>query len=503
MTGATTTRTVAVLGFHSDAAQKAALERTFASFARTEKTLFLYPSDREGDLYTLSLGVGDAPVACIHPDYSYPVSYLDELARACDPAMDAVWTADRAGKTGLLEQSNPDIYQSLIPAQVLRQLFSSGDRHIPLTKRSKRSRAVQLHVVGTSPVQTNGALPRPLHELNGLYWLVDYAYRMDRRCIEAYLDMKKLGRDNLALEAEAYQASLKPLQLRHLRFFLSSNRAGTRAVDYIANHIDFSTVKHGLDVGSGYGGLVKALLDRGCAATGLEIMQSLTDLAKINLHGRDARFIVGDFLKEKLPEESYDLITMTDVIEHVASAEEAMAITAKLLRPGGYAYIKVPNYRYIDHVREDAHTGLFGITLLRHDPAAAYLKAAKNMGYSVGDYHDYDYYIRTFAKHGVRLVRADNVQSKMEELPKLVGACKSGFAKWETEMQIDAEMKTNIRNQVTEYLRVFEEKAKPQRSWCTLFRAKPDPLFLRDYMTAHWNLFFQKPLASGATTSAR
>jgi len=489
----TTQRTVAVLGFHSDSDQEAALRRTFDQFAHPDHKLLLRSADREGELHSLSLEAGDLPIACIHADYEYPSSYLDALVRGVDDVTaDAVWTTDRAAKPGPLgDGSNPDIYQSLIPAHVFRLLYGRHDRHIAVDKRGERARGVRVHLCDGPPVKTRGALPNRLHQLNGLYWLVDYAHRMDRRCIEAYLDLKKIGREILALDDEAFLAALAPLQLRHLRFFLNTNVAGERAITYIAKHVDLSTVKTALDVGSGYGGLVKALEHRGCAATGLEIMKSLTELAKINLAGRGTT-LVGDFLKVELPAEAYDLVTMTDVIEHVADAEQAMARTAEILRPGGYAYIKVPNYRFIDHVREDAHTGLFGITLLRHDPAAAYVKAARNAKYSVGDYHDYDYYIRTFAKYGVSLVRSDNVQSPIEDLPTLLDACRKAFSHWEEHLALAPEMKANIRDHVVGYLRDFDTHSKPRRRWSWPFRSGPEDGFLRDYMTAHWNMFFQK-----------
>lgn len=487
------TTTVAVLGFYSDAGQQAALRRTFDQLAYQDKKLILHSAEREGELHSLSVEIGELPIACIHAEYEYPTDYLTALAQACtDAAADALWTADRTVKPGMLgEEANPDLYQSLVPAHALRLLHNKHDRHIPADKRGKRR--VTVYPCDTRPIQTNGALPHRMHDLNGLYWLVDYAHRMDRRCIEAYLDLKKIGRDSLGLDHKAFLATLTPLQRRHLLFFMNTNIAGKRAMDYLAKHLDLSTVKTGLDVGSGYGGLVKAMLDRGCAAaTGLEIMKNLTELAKINLAHHDATLTVGDFLKVDLPEASFDLVTMTDVIEHVASAEVAMERTAKVLRRGGYAYIKVPNYRYIDHVREDAHTGLFGITLLRHDPAAAYLHAVKNAKYSVGDYHDYDYYVKTFDKYGVKLVRSDNVQPPIEELPKLRQACRSAFVRWGAELKIDPDIKADIRQHVNEYMREFDQRSKPRRRWWWPFASEHDELFLRDYLTGHWNMFFQK-----------
>jgi len=144
--------------------------------------------------------------------------------------------------------------------------------------------------------------------------------------------------------------------------------------------------------------------------------------------------------------------------------------------------VKIPNYRFIDHVREDSHTGLFGITLLRHDPAAAYLKAVRNMNYSVGDYYDYDFYIRAFEARGARLVRADNVATPADQATALLERCRLALTQWLTETTVDAEMKASIRAAVEDYLSQFEREAATDSSGT----------FARDYMTSHWNMFFQK-----------
>jgi SAM-dependent methyltransferase len=474
--------TVAVLGFYSTENEAEKLRQTFDGFTHPRKRLFLHGADREGELHTLSNEVGEVPIACIHPGYAYPASYLDDLMADFDPTADAVWTADPAQKPGLLgDGSNPDVYRSLIPAHVFRLLYGSNDRHITPDRRSERTRGVELRRGATEPVEVNGALPNPLHEQNGLYWMIDYGRRMDRRCIEAYLRLRKLGADSLAEPMSRFRESLTSIQHRHLLYFLNTNVAGERAVNYIAEHIDLSTVRTAIDVGAGYGGLVKALCDRGCKATGLEIMARLLDLARINLAGYDAELIVGDFLTEKLPPDSYQLLTMTDVIEPVADPALAIARTAEILTPGGYAFIKIPNYRFIDYVRQDPHTGLFAITLLRHDPASAYLRAVRDMAYSVGEYYDHDWYIDTADKHGLSLVRSVHLETPIEEARELLERCRETYERWRSETEIDPEMKAMICDNVDGYLTELDRQL-----------AAPDEHFPRDYLSSHWNMFFTK-----------
>ena len=471
---------VAVVGFYSTEAERAALQQTFDAFEYPEKRLCLYRAEREGELHSLSKEIGDLPIACVHPEYSYPASYLEDLAGPCDPRADAIWTADAEQRDGRLgDGANPDAYRSLIPSHVFRLLFSRVDRHIAFAGRGQRSRNVELRRCETAPVQVNGALPYPVHEPNGLYGLVDYGHRLDRRCIEAYLKYHQIPADRLGWSYAEFLDALTPIQRRHLIFFLNTNIVGERGVRYIEEQIDLARLESAIDVGSGYGGLVKALCGRGCRATGLEINSTLADMARINLAGDDAELIVGDFLSEPLPPASYDLVTMTDVIEHVADVELAIARTGEVLRDGGHAYIKVPNYRFIDYVREDSHTGLFAITLLRHDPASAYLRAVRDKSYSVGEYYEYDHYIRTCDKHGLTLVRADNVESALDETDELLGKLRAAYARWRDEIAIDGDMKAMIVDRVESYLMEIEQQ-------------RTSETFGRDYLASHWNLFVQK-----------
>lgn len=473
---------LAVVGFYSDDVEKAALQKQFELFTYPAKQLHLFRAEREGEYHSISTEVGEAPLCFIHPRYRYPASYLDELmAKFTSTVEDIVWTADQGVVSGALgDMANPDLYSSLVPAHVFRLLYSKTNRHIKLENRGKRAQHVEVRSVTASPVETNGGLPNRLHRLNGMHWILDYANRLDRRCVDAYFDMKGLDKSRFAEDAEAFLKSLSPIQYRHLVFFLNTNLAGDRGAEYVAKQIDLSKIKTAVDVGSGYGGLVKAFARRGIDSTGLEIMASLMDMAKMNLAGTDAKLVQGDFLEQTLPNGAFDLVTMTDVIEHVADVDRSIARSVEILRDNGIAYVKIPNYRFIDYIREDSHTGLFGITLLRHDPAAAYLKAARNMNYSVGEYYDYDYYIETYAKYGATLVHADNITSPVDDIPKLLDGAKAAFAKWET-IALDEPHKTAVRSAATTYLADFERMAKA-----------PNEAFARDYLTSHWNMFFRK-----------
>ena len=107
------------------------------------------------------------------------------------------------------------------------------------------------------------------------------------------------------------------------------------------------------------------------------------------------------------------------------------------------------------------------------------------MHYSVGEYYDYDDYISMFEKHGATLVRVDNVESPPEDAAKLLNACRDALERWQAEVQLDPAMKEDIQMWVVDYLTEFER----------LWQASPNEMFQRDYMTSHWNMFFQKRTA--------
>ena len=102
-----------------------------------------------------------------------------------------------------------------------------------------------------------------------------------------------------------------------------------------------------LDVGAGTGVFVKAMLEHGWQVTGLEPDADARKVAK-EVYGASLSPIE-DFYK--LPDNSYDAITMWHVLEHVHDLAGYMVQLKKLLKPGGCLFIAVPNYTSYDAER--------------------------------------------------------------------------------------------------------------------------------------------------------
>jgi 2-polyprenyl-3-methyl-5-hydroxy-6-metoxy-1,4-benzoquinol methylase len=96
-----------------------------------------------------------------------------------------------------------------------------------------------------------------------------------------------------------------------------------------------------LEVGSGLGYLVYALNQRGWKAKGIDISQVAVD---------QARALYGDhFVRDSIEEYSkyvystYDVVILTEVIEHIPNITEWLHSIDVLLKPGGEIIITTPN----------------------------------------------------------------------------------------------------------------------------------------------------------------
>jgi ubiquinone/menaquinone biosynthesis C-methylase UbiE len=104
-----------------------------------------------------------------------------------------------------------------------------------------------------------------------------------------------------------------------------------------------------LDIGSGVGSFVAGCRDRGFTAYGIEPdrIGAGAGLTSIQIAARrlqDSVFVSG--VGECLPfaDKSFDLISLNQVIEHVASQQAVIHEAARVLKPGGAMYVACPNY---------------------------------------------------------------------------------------------------------------------------------------------------------------
>ena len=112
-----------------------------------------------------------------------------------------------------------------------------------------------------------------------------------------------------------------------------------------------------LDVGCGQGLLLKKLRTRaaqGSTFFGVDISPKLCEIARKN--NPEATITVGDVEALTYADNSFDIITMTEVLEHLLDFNKALSEIHRVLKSGGILIVSVPNrdwasYDFYDKIR--------------------------------------------------------------------------------------------------------------------------------------------------------
>ena len=97
-----------------------------------------------------------------------------------------------------------------------------------------------------------------------------------------------------------------------------------------------------LDVGFGVGALLSVAKKRGWQTHGIEASRVAVEDAR----ARDLGSVVqGDVLAPPWRDGFFDVVVMTELVEHIADARPFLAVAHRLLRPGGLLYLTTPNGR--------------------------------------------------------------------------------------------------------------------------------------------------------------
>jgi 2-polyprenyl-3-methyl-5-hydroxy-6-metoxy-1,4-benzoquinol methylase len=94
-----------------------------------------------------------------------------------------------------------------------------------------------------------------------------------------------------------------------------------------------------LDVGFGAGALLTAAEAAGWTCWGTEVAPQSLQVGQ----ERGWRVVPGDLLGASLPEEAFDVVCMTEVLEHLEDPMSYVREVSRLLRPGGLFYATTPN----------------------------------------------------------------------------------------------------------------------------------------------------------------
>ncbi len=97
-----------------------------------------------------------------------------------------------------------------------------------------------------------------------------------------------------------------------------------------------------LDIGCAGGAFLKAAKDLGMSPVGIEPSKYLTEFSKSTYR---VEVLNGLLEEQSLPEQSFDVITLWDVIEHLLNPEQTFKIVSRLIKPNGILVINYPNFK--------------------------------------------------------------------------------------------------------------------------------------------------------------
>jgi len=105
-----------------------------------------------------------------------------------------------------------------------------------------------------------------------------------------------------------------------------------------------------LDVGSSFGGFLRRAKQFGFTVQGVEY--SSFSGAYANQNGIPT--FIGKLTEVDFPKESFDVITMVEVLEHLENPREVFATLGRLLKKGGLLLIQTANFEGLQAVNEGA-----------------------------------------------------------------------------------------------------------------------------------------------------
>ena len=137
-----------------------------------------------------------------------------------------------------------------------------------------------------------------------------------------------------------------------------------------------------LEVGCGAGNLLHAI---GAVRFGLDLSPSLLAKARGRL-GKSAPLVRGDGAHLPFRAASFDRVFCSEVLEHVLQPEAVIAEMRRVLRPGGWAVVSVPNEPLINAAKRWAFRLPFGRRVLQGNPA----------GYQVSERMEEEWHLHEF-----------------------------------------------------------------------------------------------------------
>ena len=137
-------------------------------------------------------------------------------------------------------------------------------------------------------------------------------------------------------------------QNRELYFREQVQTCRLHYIPYVQSFIRITSQTRVLEIGCGEGGNLLPFAQASCRVTGIDLATTRIEEARRFFRQAKAKgtFLAADILQyAPVTKETFDLILMHDVIEHIADKGQLLAAIKHLLSPGGLLFIAFPAWQ--------------------------------------------------------------------------------------------------------------------------------------------------------------
>jgi 2-polyprenyl-3-methyl-5-hydroxy-6-metoxy-1,4-benzoquinol methylase len=264
--------------------------------------------------------------------------------------------------------------------------------------------------------------------------------------------------DGLA-DLEALREALPVREFKAFHYAMNSNHRGRKLVDRVDGICRAEPGSRFLDIGCAYGGSVVAFHRAGYESVGVEISTQFFRLGRTNIEesAPGSSILCADFLELDLEAiGTFDIVSCTDVIEHVAEPKRLIERIAAVMRDGALAVLRIPNRQALQNVLADIHHLRFGIQLLQHhEVKAAHAVDFPDHPYTIGEFYPLDWYLRLFEANGLQATVAKTEPQFLGKIDEQLPRFDEALEKHRAQSKYDFFLNERIDQLVTEYLAAF------------------------------------------------
>lgn len=120
-------------------------------------------------------------------------------------------------------------------------------------------------------------------------------------------------------------------------------------IPFIEKHHPVTKEMSVLEIGCGEGGNLKPFVDMGCKVTGIDICEPQIKLAKETYADHpnqgNLTLICEDIYKVTELDETFDIIIIRDVIEHIPNQERFLPFIKRFINPSGVIFVAFPPWQ--------------------------------------------------------------------------------------------------------------------------------------------------------------